>query len=103
MSKESTVDIQQWVRLIFNNNSFASKYWSSVGPTKKHMTPREQKTIRINSDSADITRVPRPSKSTHHNECKPKQKQTKVGVMSEKPNNTGKTSKGIIARKKKYT
>ena len=103
MSKESTVDIQHWVRLIFNNNLFASKYWSSVGPTKKHMTPRKQKTIRINSDSAHITRVRRPSKSTHHNEFKKKQKQTKVGVMSEKPNNTGKTSKGIIARKKKYT
>ena len=57
------------------------------------MTSRKQKTLRINSDSADITRVPRPSKSTHHHECKPKQKQTKVGVMSEKPNNTGKTSK----------
>ena len=56
------------------------------------MTSRKQKTLRINSDSADITRVPRPSKSTHHHECKPKQKQTKVGVMSEKPNSTGKTS-----------
>ena len=67
------------------------------------MTSRKQKTIRINSDSADITRVPRPSKSTHHNECKPKHKQTKVEVMSEKPSNTEKTSKGIIARKKKYT
>ena len=55
------------------------------------MTSRKQKTLRINSDSADITRVPRPSKSTHHHECKPKQKQTKVGVMSEKPNSTGKT------------
>ena len=57
------------------------------------MTSRKQKTIRINSVSADIATVPRPSKITHHHECKPKQKQTKVGVMSEKPNNTGKTSK----------
>ena len=54
------------------------------------MTSRKQKTLRINSDSADITGVPRPPKSTPHHECKPKQKQTKVGVMSEKPNSTGK-------------
>ena len=36
------------------------------------MTSRKQKTLRINSVSADITRVPRPPKSTHHHECKPK-------------------------------
>ena len=42
------------------------------------MTSRKQKTLRINSDSADIATVPRPSKSTHHHMCKPKQ--IKVGV-----------------------
>ena len=64
----------------------------SEGPTKKHKTSRKQTTLRINSDSADITRVPRPSKSTHHHECKPKQKQSNVGVMSEKPNSACKIS-----------
>ena len=73
----------------------------SEGPTKKQKTSRKQTTLRINSDSADITRVPRPSKSTHHHECTPKQKQTKVGVMSEKPNNTGKTSKSNHRKEEK--
>ena len=53
------------------------------------MTSRKQKTLRINSDSADIATVPRPSKSTDHHECKPKQKQAKAG-LSEKPNSIGK-------------
>ena len=44
----------------------------------------------MNSNSVDTAKVPIPSKSTHHHECKPKQKQTNVGLMSEKPNSAGK-------------
>ena len=62
------------------------------------MTSRKQKTLRINSVSADITRVPRPPKSTHHHEWKPKSElRVKNLTTLEKP------PKGIIARKKKYT
>ena len=56
------------------------------------MISRKQKTLQINSDSADTATAARPSKSTHHHMCKPKQKQTNVGVMSEKPNSAGKFS-----------
>ena len=57
---------------------------------KKSWRSRKQKTLQINSYSVDTAKVPRQSKSTHHHECKPKQKQTKVGITSEKPNSTGK-------------
>ena len=89
--EESTSDIQQWVRIKFNN-SFVAKYRCSVGPTKKHRTSRKQRKTRNNSDSADTATVARPSKSTPHHESEPKQKQTNVGVMSEKPNCAGKFS-----------
>ena len=92
MSKESTVQIQHWVKTIFKNNPFVAKYRCSVGPAQNHMTSRKQKTLRINSDSADTATAARPSKSTHNHKCKPKQKQTNVGVMSEKPNSAGKFS-----------
>ena len=43
-------------------------------------------------DSGDTATVARPSKSTHHHESEPEQKQTNVGVMGEKPNCAGKIS-----------
>ena len=46
--QESTSDIQQWVRIKFNNNSFVAKYRSSVGPTEKHRTFCKQRKIRNN-------------------------------------------------------